>query len=44
MLSQRTLSLEVRDFKPGDYERLVEVFNANFPDYTRSVAETRSRD
>jgi GNAT superfamily N-acetyltransferase len=44
MLSQRTLSLEVRDFKPADYERLVEVFNANFPDYTRSVAETRSRD
>src|SRR5881409_650209 len=44
MLSQRTLSLEVRDFKPADYERLVEVFNSNFPDYTRSVVETRSRD
>jgi len=44
MLSQRTLYLEIRDFEPADYERLVEVFNANFPDYTRSVAETRSRD
>ena len=43
-MSQRTLSLEVRDFKPADYERLVEVFNSNFPDYTRSVVETRSRD
>ncbi len=43
-MSQRTLSLKVRDFQPADYERLVEVFNANFPDYTRSVAETRSRD
>lgn len=44
MLSQRTQSLEVRDFKPADYERLVEVYNANFPDYTRSLGETRSRD
>ena len=44
MLSQRTLYLEIRDFEPADYERLVEVYNANFPDYTRSVAETRSRD
>src|SRR5437879_5929554 len=44
MLSQRTLYLGIRDFEPADYERLVEVFNANFPDYTRSVAETRSRD
>jgi mycothiol synthase len=44
MLSQRTLSLEVRDFKPADYDRLVEVYNANFPDYTRSLTETRSRD
>src|SRR5437879_12124467 len=44
MLSQRTLYLEIRDFEPADYERLVEVYNANFPDYTRSVAVTRSRD
>jgi GNAT superfamily N-acetyltransferase len=44
MLSQRTLSLEVRDFRPIDYDRLVEVYNANFPDYTRSLGETRSRD
>src|SRR5712692_9745149 len=41
---RRTLSLEFREFDPGNYERLVEIYNANYPDYRISVAERRSRD
>ena len=44
MSGQRTLSLELREFQPGDYERLVAIYNANYPDYPISVAERRSRD
>src|SRR5712692_9521357 len=44
MLIHMTILLEVRYFERAYYERLVEFFNANFPDYTRSVSETRSRD
>ncbi len=44
MSTQRTLSLDSREFRPGDYERLVEIYNANYPDYAVSVAELRSRD
>ncbi len=34
----------MREFTPDDYECLLEVFNANYPDYLRSVNEWRSRD
>ena len=44
MSRQRTLSLGLREFHPGDYERFVRVYNANYPDYTVSVAERRNRD
>lgn len=44
MSEQRTLSLEFREFHPSNYERWVEIHNANYPDYPMSVAERRSRD
>ncbi len=44
MSGQRTLSLEMREFDPTDYSRLLEIYNANYPDYARSVVEWRSRD
>src|SRR5438477_12707327 len=44
MFGQRTLSLATREFDPIDYARLVEIYNANYPDYPRSVGEWRSRD
>jgi GNAT superfamily N-acetyltransferase len=44
MSTQRTLSLDSREFRPADYDRLVEIYNANYPDYAVSVAEVRSRD
>ena len=44
MSGQRTLSLEMREFDPTDYPRLLEIYNANYPDYARSVVEWRSRD
>src|SRR5713226_4755245 len=44
MTEQRTLSLGFREFHPTNYERLVEIYNANYPDYRISVAERRSRD
>jgi GNAT superfamily N-acetyltransferase len=44
MSGQRTLSLEMREFDPNDYPRLLEIYNTNYPDYARSVVEWRSRD
>src|SRR5438034_11581767 len=44
MSEQRTLSLGFREFRSSSYERLVEIYNANYPDYCISVAERRSRD
>jgi len=44
MSRQRTLSLEMREFEPNDYTRLLEIYNANYPDYARSVGELRTRD
>ena len=44
MSGQRTLYLKIREFKPSDYPRLSEIYNANFPDYQRSVNEWRIRD
>jgi mycothiol synthase len=44
MSGQRTLSLSFRDFRPADYQRLEEIYNANYPDYAGSAAEQRARD
>lgn len=44
MMRQATLPLTFRDFDPSEYDRLVEVYNANFPDYPTSVSETRYWD
>jgi GNAT superfamily N-acetyltransferase len=44
MSGQRTLSLEMREFDPTDYPKLVEVYDANYPGYARSAGEWRSRD
>ena len=44
MIGQRTLSLGFREFHPDNYGRLVEIYNANYPGYSISVAERRSRD
>ncbi|OLE69686.1 hypothetical protein AUF78_09965 [archaeon 13_1_20CM_2_51_12] len=44
MSGQRTLFIEMREFDPTDYSRLVEIYSANYPDYPRSEGEWRSRD
>jgi mycothiol synthase len=44
MGEQRTLSLEFREFHPSNYERIIAIYNANYPDYSLSAAELRSRD
>jgi len=44
MSGQRTLSPDVIEFDPTNYPRLLEIHNANYPDYARSVGEWRIRD
>jgi len=44
MSQQRTLSLDFREFRPNSYERLVKIYNGNYPDYRIRVAERRSTD
>jgi len=44
MSGQRTLSIEMKEFDPADYPRLVEVYNANYPGYLRSAGEWRNMD
>ena len=44
MSAQRTLSILPRAFDPSDYGRMVEILNANYPDYPISVSEQRQRD
>src|SRR5881296_1778249 len=44
MMSQAIAPLAFRDFDPSAYDRLVAVYNANFPDYPTSVSETRYWD
>ena len=44
MIQQETARFRFRDFAPSDYERLVEIYNANFPAYPISVEETRFSD
>jgi len=38
---QQTTSPVVRDFESSDYDRLVEIYNANYPDSPTSVDEIR---
>lgn len=44
MINQKALSLSFREFRSTDYDRLVEIYNANYPDYAASVVEQRARD
>ena len=44
MSVQRTLSIISRAFDSSDYDRMVEISNANYPDYPVSVKEQRTRD
>jgi len=44
VIQQTTSRLGFRDFNSSDYERLVEIYNANYPDYPTSVEETRYND
>lgn len=44
MLGQTTLPLVFRDFATSDYERLVEIYDRNYPDYALSVEEFRHND
>ncbi len=41
---QQTTSPVVRDFESSDYDRLVEIYNANYPDSPTSVDEIRYSD
>ncbi len=43
-MRQSTLPLTFREFEASDYERLVEIFNSNYPDYTTSIEELRHAD
>jgi GNAT superfamily N-acetyltransferase len=44
MMQQSTLHLTFREFELSDYERLVEIYNSNYPDYTTSLNEFRYSD
>src|SRR5260370_33219198 len=44
MAQQSALSIEFREFDSSDYERLTEIYNANYPDQPLSLAELRYRD
>src|SRR5712692_2235682 len=44
MMRQATEQLSFREFEPSDHEQLVEVYNANFPDYPTSLNEARYWD
>ena len=43
-MHQTIVPLTFREFDTSDYEKLVEVYNSNFPDYATSVAESRYWD
>src|SRR5690349_5373098 len=44
MINQRTMFVAFREFRSSDYDRLIEIYNANYPDYATSLAEQRARD
>jgi GNAT superfamily N-acetyltransferase len=43
-LAQRALSIELRDFQDSDYRRLAEIYDAIFPERSRSIEEWRFYD
>jgi ribosomal protein S18 acetylase RimI-like enzyme len=43
-LAQHTLSLEIRGFEESDYGRLVEIYDAIFPERAKSIEEWRFYD
>lgn len=43
-MSQRALSLEFREFQQSDYRRLAEIYDAIFPERTRSIEEWKFYD
>ena len=44
MNQQSALSIGFREFDSSDYDRLTEIYNANYPDQPLSIAELRYRD
>src|SRR5260370_8928940 len=44
VLAQSTLSLEIRGFEESDYPRLAEIYDAIFPERSRSVEEWQFYD
>src|SRR5256712_13449178 len=44
MIVQTASRITFRAFDLSDYERLVEIYNANYPDYPTRVEETRYND
>src|SRR5437879_6617915 len=44
MAQQSALSIGFREFDSSDYDRLTEIYKANYPDQTLSIAEVRYRD
>ena len=44
VLAQRTLSLRIRGFEESDYRRLAEIYDAIFPERSRSVEEWQFYD
>ena len=44
ILNQRTLSMELREFEPSDYRRLAQIYDAIFPERSRSTEEWRFYD
>ena len=44
VLIQRTLSIEFREFDSSDYRRLAEIYDAIFPERSRSIEEWRFYD
>ena len=43
-MPQIAFPLSFREFESTDYERLVEIYNSNYPDYTTSINEFRYTD
>src|SRR5690242_13736098 len=44
VLTQRILSIEFREFDPSDYRRLADIYDAIFPERSRTIEEWRFYD
>ncbi len=44
MLGQNTLTVNLQDFEPEQYQRLAEIYNSIYPGYDRSAAEWKLDD